>query len=268
MKKLNGDKLIVNTKANANDFQGRFNEILSDPNNKYIPRVNDAGKIIDNCIVMHNGIKVCLGAQAYYGNFAKILMLNKGVHEPQEERAFHEVLKHINDGATMIELGAYWSFYSMWFQKKIKNAKNYMIEPELKHIISGKKNFSTNNMKGDFTKASIGEKGLDFLSYIKNKNIDHIDLLHADIQGAEFFLLNNIQTLLINKTISYLFISTHSQELHYQCKEFLEQHNYTIIASADFDNETYCYDGILVAKEKSIAYPQPINIAKRNDSIL
>ena len=53
----------------------------------------------------------------------------KGHHEPQEEKVFHEVLKAVAPGSTMIELGCYWAYYSLWFQKAVKNARNFMIEP-------------------------------------------------------------------------------------------------------------------------------------------
>ena len=49
-----------------------------------------------------------------------MLLENKGVHEPQEEKAFLEVLNYVEKGSTMIELGSYWGFYSLWFNKKIK----------------------------------------------------------------------------------------------------------------------------------------------------
>jgi hypothetical protein len=49
-----------------------------------------------------------------------------GHHEPQEEKVFHEVLKQIRPGGVMIELGAYWGYYSLWFHKNIVRATNYL----------------------------------------------------------------------------------------------------------------------------------------------
>jgi hypothetical protein len=40
--------------------------------------------------------------------------------EPQEELAFNEVLKHIGPHANMIEIGGFWSYYSLWFYDKIR----------------------------------------------------------------------------------------------------------------------------------------------------
>ena len=46
----------------------------------------------------------------------------------------------------MIELGSYWSFYTIWFNKVVKNAKNYCIEPDIDNLTIGKKNAELNNV--------------------------------------------------------------------------------------------------------------------------
>ena len=79
------------------------------------------------------------------------------------------------------------------------------------------------------------------------ENIDRLGILHADIQGAEEYLFETISELLDHKRIDFLFVSTHSQKLHEFCRKFLLETDYTIIADADFDNDTFCYDGLIVA---------------------
>lgn len=235
--------------AKGNNFEERFIDILSDPNNFFIKRNIDAGKIEDNCVIMHNGIKVI--KDGYYGSFSNILVQNKGCHEPAEERMFDLVLKYIPKNAVMIELGSYWAFYTIWFNKIIENAKNYCIEPELDNINLGKKNCEINNVTADFTQGFIGKNYINVYDFIKNKHIDYIDLLHSDIQGYEFEMLEGIKELLLQNKIGYLFISTHSEELHTNCTNFLENNNYRIIASANYDTETFCMDGIIVACQKN-----------------
>ena len=247
-----------NKKAAADDLQGRFREIMADPSNQFITRAKDAGTIKDDYIIMHNGLKVHIGDNSYYGKFSDILALNKGVHEPQEERMFAEVLKYISPGGTMVELGAYWSFYSMWFNRDIDGAVNFMVEPELKNLEIGKENFKLNNMKGDFTHSYVGNEGLKIDEFVEKKEIDTIDILHSDIQGYELQMLQGAEQVINQGRIKFIFVSTHSQELHYACLKFLKQHNYIIIASADFDHETFCYDGIIVAKLKGIKGPEPV----------
>lgn len=255
----------ISIKAQANDFIGRFREIMSDPSNKYIPRCENAGKLENGYIIMHNGLKVF---PTYYGNFSNILRFNKGVHEPQEERMFMEVLKHIKSGGTMIELGSYWSFYSMWFQQQVSDGKNYMIEPDENNIRCGMDNFKLNNMTGNFYRGMIGEGGLNLSDFMKNNNIDYIDLLHLDIQGAELHFLKSTESIFGEKKVAYIFISTHSQSLHLDCLNFLQEHDYLILASADFDNQTFCYDGVIVARDRQIEGLNPIKLdVRRSDSI-
>jgi hypothetical protein len=79
---------------------------------------------------MHNGIKVY--TDSHYGDFnVKIIEKLKGVHEPQEEKVFYEVLKSINEGGKMLELGAFWAYYSLLFNKEVKNAQIFLVEPVL-----------------------------------------------------------------------------------------------------------------------------------------
>ena len=58
--------------------------MIACPDNQFIPRVPDAGKLEGGQVVMHNGIKV--GGMGYYGaGILNMLIENRGVHEPQEE---------------------------------------------------------------------------------------------------------------------------------------------------------------------------------------
>jgi hypothetical protein len=257
------DKQIDNEKAPSSPCDGpggRFEEVMSDPSNLLIDRCENAGKIIDGNVVCHNNIIV--PAQSYYGDFADILTLNKGVHEPAEERMFGEVLKYIPDNGTIIELGAYWAFYSMWFSKEVVNSNVYCVEPDSNNLETGKNNCKLNNVAAEFTQGRVSNldgfrlatnsnyNNFNVKDFVEEKNIEFIDILHSDIQGCELVMLNDIIPLLVDKKIRYLFVSTHTQEIHYSCIELLERHDYRIIASADFDNETFCFDGIIVACHK------------------
>ena len=248
------DKKINNKKGLT--FEERFIDIMSDPNNVFINRCPDAGKVIDNEVVLHNNIIV--SKNGYYGDFSKILILNKGCHEPAEERMFQIILNKINssnlNNNIMIELGSYWAFYSIWFNKTISGAKNYCIEPDIDNLNIGKKNAELNNVDIDFTQGFIGKKHINVMNFMKQKNIEYIDILHSDIQGFEFEMLTDIVPLLKEKKIKYLFISTHSNNIHYKCIELLKKYNYYIVASADFETETFCFDGIIVASYIEMEY--------------
>jgi hypothetical protein len=238
------DHSINNRKGTI--FEDRFIDIISDPNNIFIKRCEKAGTTESGCVILHNGIKVI--KDGYYGDFSKILVLNKGCHEPAEERMFELILQDIPENGTMIELGSYWAFYTIWFNKVIKQAKNYCIEPELGNLNLGKQNCILNDVTNvDFTHGFIGKHNINVSDFVLEKKIDYIDILHSDIQGYELEMLQGITTLLAQNKIKYLFISTHSDDLHYRCIELLQENNYRIIASADFETETFCFDGIIVA---------------------
>ena len=238
------DKNINNTKGIT--FEERFIDIMSDPNNLFIKRCEKAGTIENDCLILHNGIKVL--KNGYYGSFSNILVQNKGCHEPGEERMFELILKDIPENGVMIELGSYWAFYTIWFNTVIKNAKNYCIEPDLNNLKLGKQNCLLNNVNNvDFTQGFIGKTQVNLLNFVREKKIENIDILHSDIQGYELEMLKDVTELLIQKKIKYLFISTHSNNLHSKCIDLLKSCNYRIIASADFQTETFCFDGIIVA---------------------
>ncbi len=261
------DTTINNVKAISFPFGERAIDIQSDPNNLLIPRVENAGKVIDNkYVVMHNGIVV--GKNSYYGEFSNCLQTNLGCHEPSEERMFQEVLDDIDDGATMVELGSYWAFYSIWFNKQIKQAKNFCIEPDPAYMQIGRDNAKLNSASNiEFIVNDIGYFQLEqcydientlevyrkqhniskFKEHIKTQNIKYLDLLHCDIQGNEIILLDQASEMLEEKKIKYIFLSTHSQGIHNYCINFLKSKDYRIIASADVDNETFCHDGVIVA---------------------
>jgi len=251
------DKNINNNKAKSTC--SRFLEVLSDPNNKFLIKHEKAGIEENNYIYAFNGVKV--HKNSYYGNHINILKLNNGSHEPSEERMFQNILTDIDENGIMLELGSYWSYYSIWFNKYVKNAKNYCIEPGSIEINTGMINCNLNNVVCDYTKGFIGSnigvpkeasdaKIIDLNNYLKEKNITKLDLLHSDIQGAEYEMLKSITNLLDEQKIKYLFISTHSNEIHYNCIDLFKKHNYRIITSSDFDNETFCFDGIIVACHK------------------
>jgi hypothetical protein len=265
------DSFFKNYKVSAS-WEARINSVLSSSDNEYIPKVKGAGEIRRGKQIMHNGLKIRLGS--YYGpEYSKMLLLSKGVHEPQEERVFMEALRTLPEKSLMIEMGAFWSFYSMWFQKDIKNAVNYMIEPDAFNLGQGKRNFKLNKLQGTFIQAFIGkesavkgrEKTVCVDDIVKEYGIEFIHILHSDIQGFEFEMLQGAESTFRNKKIGYVFISTHSNALHYQCIDFLKEKQFNIIASADLD-ESYSEDGLIVAIAPYFQGISKVSISKRTTS--
>jgi len=245
----------------------RANKVLASSDNAFIPRVPDAGAIKGGKQIMHNGLKIHLGS--YYGpEYSQLLLLNKGVHEPQEERVFAQVLPSLPAGSVMIEMGAFWSFYSMWFQKEIPQGISYMIEPDSFNIGQGQRNFRLNGFKGTFVQAFIGEKNnrsgkiptIAIDDFVAENKIPFIHLLHSDIQGFENQMLRGAEACFRDNKIGYVFISTHSNEVHNECRQFLLDKGMIILADANID-QSYSEDGLIVARSPHFKGIDPVNIS-------
>jgi hypothetical protein len=260
----------------------RHERIIFDPANQDIPRVKEAGQIgVDSegreYVYIHNGLKVLMGKHAYHGEFADILTTNRGCHEPQEEKVFQEVLGAIqHESPVMIELGSYWAFYSLWF-KHVTHGEVYLCEP-MKHALDiGKDNLEFNGMTGHYYQGYIDTPGLleehtstwgskiRIDQFLQDHKIDQLTILHSDIQGAELDMLKSAEQSLKSRKIDYVFISTHTNELHTECSNELLAHGYVIIASANMD-ESFCWDGILVAKRPGLALPEFIPLQLRSNT--
>jgi hypothetical protein len=250
-------------------WQHRISIVKSSSDNLRLNHVPDAGKVFPDHQLVHNGMKITLGSYYDYGN-THLLIENKGVHEPQEEYAFAEALKAIPPSGSMMELGSYWSFYSMWFAKQIKEAYCLMIEPDPHKMNFGKLNFRLNNLSGTFDAGYITDQtnlrpsipfySVDYL--LKKHKVGHLNILHSDIQGYELKMLEGCSEALAGEKIDYFFISTHSNELHQSCIDKLKSHNYTIVCEANLD-ESFSVDGLIVAKRAGVVGPEMIGISKR-----
>ena len=250
-------------------WQKRIANVVDAEDNQYIPRVPDAGVIKGGKQIMHNGLKIYLAS--YYGpEFARLLLLSKGVHEPQEERVFGEAIKTLPPGAVMIEMGAFWSFYSMWFNHQIPGARNFMIEPDAFNIGQGKRNFRLNRMKGDFVQAFVGERSkaetpvptLAIDDFVRERSIPFIHMLHSDIQGFEHDMLKGAAKTFDEKKIGYIFVSTHSNEIHNACLDFLKARDFIILASVDLDHSC-SEDGLIAARAPWFSGIAPIPLSLR-----
>lgn len=238
----------MGTKAAPSDFVGRFREIISDPHNLVIRRDTRAGFIEQENVFLHNGLKVSAsGPLAYYGDFSLILVVNRGVHEPLEEFIFQQILKRMPKSPTMLELGAYWGHYSMWLKSSHPEGSVHLVEADPKGMAIGQYNFALNGLSGEFTCAFVGKGKFQVDDYLSEKKIDKLDILHADIQGYEIEMLPGCAKTLREFRADFVFISTHSQEIHQAVHMALKSFNYRVEVSSDFDNHTTSYDGFIFA---------------------
>src|SRR5262249_374651 len=147
-------------------------------------------------------------AHGYYGEWmTRLIELCQGCHEPQEERVFLEVMGRLPAEATMIELGGFWAFYSLWFLSSGKQRRAIVVEPDPKHLRVGQLNARLNKLTPIFVHGFAGstpsgpmpfqteESGeilvqrLSVPLLMEVQEIERLSVLHCDIQGAEFEVL-------------------------------------------------------------------------------
>jgi FkbM family methyltransferase len=261
----------------------------------HIRKVKNAGKVFKlkkySYQLMHNGIKVL--KDGYHGRgITEIVKLCTGHHEPQEEKVFFNILKKIKKNGLMIEFGAHWSYYSLWFNKEIDNSSNIMVEPDLNNMDIGKFNFKINDAKGEFINAFVSDveiktkferesdnKILEIPSItldglIKRKKISHVDLLHVDVQGWELKMLQGSINSIKKNKIRFIFISTHHHTIshdpliHQKCLKFIKKHGGYIVSEHSI-YESYSGDGLIVASfdRKDCNFKVPISYNRSSNNM-
>ena len=252
----------------------RLADVLACTDNAHLPRHPEAGRTQGGVMTMHNGLR--LHAGSYYGwGSQRILEVNRGCHEPQEERVFAQILELLPPGATMIELGAYWAFYSLWFATVIPEARNWMVEPETGNLEKGRANFALNGKAGQFVQAFVGEHhtpqatppcvAVDGL--MAEHSIRHVHLLHSDIQGFELDMLRGAERAFRERRVDHVFISTHSNALHRDCVAWLLEKDYRVHQDIDLD-ATFSHDGLIVAHRPDLTPVKPLVLDRRTATLL
>jgi FkbM family methyltransferase len=239
-----------------------------------LPKIHGAGELRTlpdgTCVqLMHNGLRVVAGG--YCGEWMQNLIARcRGHHEPQEERVFHEVVSRLPATATMIELGGYWSYYSLWFLQNAPARRALVVEPDPKHLAIGRANAALNGGNIEFVQAFVGRQSglqpfttdtagtLDLLcisvpQILAERGLKRLDLLHCDAQGAELPVLEGCSELLRDGRIEWLMVSTHTHHItgdpltHQRCLATLRQSGATIVIEHDVQ-ESFSGDGLIVAR--------------------
>jgi hypothetical protein len=239
----------------ACEWDVRIADVLACPDNKRIPKHPNAGRIRGNLQTLFNGMQVVV--DGYYGTgMTRLLRKNMGSHEPQEELVFQDVLQRLPTGARMLECGAYWAFYSLWFAREVTDGHVWLIEPEAENLEVGRKNFTINGLRAHFTRAMVGCVSAEgnppvvcIDNFLEHHQVDHLEILHADIQGAEVDMLRGSARALSTQQVDYIFISTHGESLHSECIDMLRGFDYEVAVSIR-PCESFSVDGLVVAHRK------------------
>lgn len=240
----------ADTLGKAERFEERFREVVSDPVNLLIARVPAAGYVDrSGKVILHNGIRVPIrGPGSYYGTFSDLLVINRGVHEPLEEYCFQEMLANLaSPKPVMLELGAYWAHYSMWLKQTHPQAVCHMVEPDPANLEAGRENFRANGFTGEFHQGLVGRGGFQVDAFLRTHGFDHLDILHADIQGFEAEMLEGAAEALSAHRVDRVFVSTHSEALHVSVEATLRSHGYQVEISSPPEGHTTSFDGFILA---------------------
>ncbi len=240
-----------------------------------LPKVAGAGTIVtaadgSRAQVMHNGILV--QADGYCGEWmTRLIARCRGHHEPQEERAFAEIIARLPADASMIELGGWWAFYTLWFLKDRPARRAWVVEPDPIHRRVGEANARLNGASFPFIDGFIGgspappspfrtEEGQDLLlprlavpQLMRDCGLGSLDLLHCDAQGAELDVVASCADLFRQGLIRTVVVSTHHWSIsgdpltHQSCLALLRDCGGRVLAEHDV-HESFSGDGLIVAR--------------------
>ncbi|MBU5424025.1 FkbM family methyltransferase [Cellulomonas hominis] len=260
----------------AADHARRVAMTISCRDTDRLPKVEGAGEVLtldDGSRVqrMHNGLLVLEGG--YLGTWTtEIITGLQGHHEPQEEVAFADVLERVaeqEDEPVIVELGCYWSYYSMWFQQRT-GGRSVGMEPDPAYLEVGRRNMAINGMDATFVTGAIGgEAGTEasfeaestgetvtvpvytLESLMDETGVARASVVLADIQGFERDLLDSIDGLVRAGRIRFMVISTHHRMIsgrattHQEALARIDELGGHVLAEHTV-GESYSGDGLVV----------------------
>ena len=258
-----------------------------------LPAVAQAGAVVEapdgqRVQVMHNGLLML--ADGYCGSWmTDLIRLCRGHHEPQEERLYHEVVERLPMDATMIELGAWWSYYSLWFLKDHPGRRGIAVEPDAANLEVGRANARLNGLAPVFVAGSVGDGTLPFVpapasppvprltveAIMAAQGLTHLDLLHCDAQGVELQVLRQCAGLIRAGRLRTLILSTHHHSIsgdpltHQRCLELVRSLGGRVLAEHDV-YESFSGDGLIAARfgADAAAWPTvPISFNRASTSL-
>ena len=115
------------------------------------------------------------------------------------------------------------------------------------------KNFEINKLKANFIQGLVGKNHFEIDLFLEKNHLEKLDIVHADIQGAEFNMLECASAALKSNKINHFFISTHSDILHQNVKKELLSFNYRIEIDSNFSEQTTSYDGFIFASSSQVS---------------
>jgi FkbM family methyltransferase len=264
-----------------------------------IPKVENAGAVEmrdgHRVQVMHNGVLIEEGC--YYGAWTtEIIRRLRGHHEPQEEPVFHAIVERLREDTprpAMLELGSFWSYYSLWLRQAIPATSCVLVEPDPNNLAVGRRNFALNGAEGSFIHAAVGEvhdgtirlpcesdrvirrvRTVTVDGLLAELGIDRLDVLVCDTQGAEAAMLRGARAAIAAGRIRFLLMSTHHHSYsgdpltHQRCLALVREAGGHVIAEHTVA-ESCSGDGLIAASfdPRDQDLQVPLSVVRAQDSV-
>ena len=255
-------------------IEDRVRMTLSCRDTDRIPKVPGAGSLSNkNGILvqrMHEGSLV--RADGYYGEWmSRIISGLKGHHEPQEELIFHHLIQVARPNSLIVEIGAFWAYYTNWYLGAVAGSDAVCVEPDKLYLKCGEENLSLNGRQARWINACVGGAWSKSVTFKRDsdKKRDHIpchnmvslaeftgnrriEVLHMDVQGAELSFLGSMDKAVAAGLVRFVLVSTHhasishSPTTHQDCLSELKRLGATILCEHNID-ESFSGDGFIAA---------------------
>ena len=239
-----------------------------------IPKVPHAGEIVSrngiDVQIMHEGTLVRAGG--YGGEWmTQIIRKLRGHHEPQEELIYHHLVKQAGDGTLMVELGAFWAYYTNWYLGAVPGSRALCIEPDANNMACGQENLRLNARVAQWELACVGREHADAVpicrgsdevtvsvpchsmdSILRRAGGQAIEMLHIDVQGAELPFLESCGNAAAAGLLRFVLVSTHhasisgSETTHQDCLRQLASLGAVILCEHTVE-ESFSGDGFIAA---------------------
>jgi len=239
-----------------------------------VPKVPSAGTVVDRhgraVQIMHDGTLVLAGG--YCGDWmTEIIRELHGHHEPQEELAFHHLLRHCRPATRIVEIGANWAYYTNWYLGAVPGSDAVCVEPDARCIAVGTTNLELNGRVARWVQSTVGRShvastlfrqlpdgatinvpchSLDSLLDIVGRR--PVEMLHIDCQGAELPFLESMDRAGEDRLLRFVVASTHHASIsgvpttHRDCLRKLESLGAAILCEHAVE-ESFSGDGLIVA---------------------
>lgn len=239
-----------------------------------IPKVGGAGEVfrLDGVEVqrMHEGTLVRSGG--YAGPWmTRIIAGLRGHHEPQEEVVFHRLVAACRPGTRIVELAAYWAYYTNWYLGAVPDSEAVCVEPDADHIAVGQANLALNGRRATWIRACLGGTPAASMPFRQSSDgatvgipchsmdslLDEIgwrpiEMLHIDAQGVELPFLESLGRAVDRGLLRFVVVSTHhasisgSPTTHADCLRQLQSQGAVILCEHAVE-ESFSGDGLIAA---------------------